>query len=82
MGRQWTDEQRAKQSAAIRSWRPWARSTGPRTPQGKATSSHNVLVGRQRKERELAQAKQELSAAVAKVCTLIGACRKKWWELL
>ena len=70
MGRRWTDEQKARQAALIRSWRPWERSTGPRTPQGKAVSSHNVLVGQERREQELAQAKHELRAAVAKVAAL------------
>jgi len=41
--RQWTDEQRAWQSAAIRHWRPWEHSTGARTPEGHVRSSRNAF---------------------------------------
>ncbi len=41
----WTAERRAKQAKAIRRWRPWTRSTGPRTAQGKAISSTNAFRG-------------------------------------
>lgn len=37
----WTDERRARQAEMIRSWRPWERSTGPRTAKGKATAARN-----------------------------------------
>ena len=40
--RKWTLEQRLRQSEAIRSWRPWERSTGAKTEQGKAISSKNA----------------------------------------
>jgi hypothetical protein len=43
--RQWTPEQRAQQSAKIRLWQPWTRSTGARTPEGKARSSRNAYKG-------------------------------------
>lgn len=39
----WTDERRRKQAEAIRRWRPWERSTGPITEQGKLASSTNSL---------------------------------------
>jgi hypothetical protein len=38
----WTPERRAKQAEAIRGWRPWTRSTGPKTPAGKAISARNA----------------------------------------
>lgn len=38
----WTDERRAKQREAIQRWKPWEKSTGPKTPQGKAQATHNV----------------------------------------
>jgi hypothetical protein len=41
----WTPERREKQAAAIRSWRPWEHSTGPRTAEGKARSSRNAYRG-------------------------------------
>ena len=37
----WTPERRAQQAEAIRRWKPWERSTGPRTPEGKARSQSN-----------------------------------------
>jgi murein endopeptidase len=37
----WTPEARFKQSELIRQVRPWEKSTGPRTPEGKAISSKN-----------------------------------------
>ncbi len=37
----WTDEARVKQSELIALVRPWEKSTGPRTPKGKAVSSRN-----------------------------------------
>lgn len=41
----WTPERRAKQAEAIRRWKPWEKSTGPRTPEGKARSSRNADRG-------------------------------------
>lgn len=40
-GGRWTPELRAKQAAAIHRWRPWSRSTGPRTADGKAVAAAN-----------------------------------------
>jgi hypothetical protein len=39
----WTDERRAQQSAAIHRWRPWESCRGPRTAEGKASSSKNAF---------------------------------------
>jgi hypothetical protein len=44
MMRKWTREERDKQSELIRGWKPWARSTGPKTSQGKTASSKNALA--------------------------------------
>lgn len=43
--RHWTPEERAKQSALIQTWKPWDKSTGARTEQGKAASSQNAFKG-------------------------------------
>ena len=40
-----TSERRAQQSARIRTWKPWTRATGPRTPEGKARASRNAWRG-------------------------------------
>lgn len=37
----WTPERRAKQAEMIRSWQPWAKSTGPKSSTGKTKSSQN-----------------------------------------
>ena len=37
----WTPERRARQAALIRTWRPWEKSTGPRTDGGKARTARN-----------------------------------------
>ncbi len=44
MANGWTPERRAKQSAAIHTWKPWARSTGPVTEAGRASSSQNAVI--------------------------------------
>jgi hypothetical protein len=41
----WTTERRAKQSQAIRQWKPWAKSTGAKSPEGKAVVSRNAFKG-------------------------------------
>lgn len=46
----WTPERRARQAELIRSWRPWEKSTGPRTAEGKARSRQNADRGGQRQE--------------------------------
>ncbi len=43
--RHWTKEQRMQQSAKIRQWQPWDKSTGPNTPEGKATAARNADKG-------------------------------------
>lgn len=41
----WTPERRAQQSEAIKRWKPWKRSTGPRTAKGKAAARNNGWKG-------------------------------------
>ena len=41
--RHWTQEERERQSALIRNWKPWAQSTGPISQEGKARSATNAL---------------------------------------
>ena len=44
-GKGWTPERRKKQSEAIRRWKPWNKSTGPKSPEGKAAVSRNAWTG-------------------------------------
>ena len=50
----WTPERRARQAELIRQWQPWAKSTGPKSPEGKQRVSRNAWTGGHRAEmREL-----------------------------
>ena len=61
MANGWTPERRAKQSAAIRQWRPWERSTGPRSAEGKSKVARNACKGGERQRlRELMRQMREL----------------------
>lgn len=58
--RNWTPEQRRQQAERIKTWQPWAQSTGPRTADGKARSSGNAWKGGHRESlRELARVLRE-----------------------
>ena len=60
MATTWTPERRARQAALIRVWRPWEKSTGPKSPAGKATSASNAFKGGHRAFlRELARLLRE-----------------------
>ena len=48
MANGWTPERRARQAELIRRWKPWERSTGPRTAEGRATSARNGDKGGER----------------------------------
>jgi len=54
MAKGWTDERRARQSAAIHMWRPWEHSTGARSAEGKAKSARNAFRFTIRKARKFA----------------------------
>ncbi len=41
--RNWTEEQKQRQSQLIQKWKPWKSSTGAKTSEGKARSSQNAL---------------------------------------
>ncbi len=41
MAKGWTPERRARQAELIRNWKPWEKSTGPRSEEGKARSARN-----------------------------------------
>lgn len=41
--RGWTEERRKKQAETIRRHKPWEKSTGPKTPEGKARCKMNAL---------------------------------------
>src|SRR5262245_43852776 len=41
----WTSERKTRQAELIHNWKPWQRSTGPRTLAGKARVSRNAYKG-------------------------------------
>lgn len=41
--RKWTAEQKLRQSEAIQRWKPWERSTGAKTDEGKLIVSRNAI---------------------------------------
>ena len=45
MSNAWTPERRAKQALAICTWKPWEKTTGPRTAEGRARSARNADRG-------------------------------------
>ena len=61
MAKGWTPERRAQQSELIHNWRPWEKSTGPKTEEGKARSAKRGYKGGEWKLlRDLARALREL----------------------
>lgn len=60
MANGWTPERRAKHAEAIKRWKPWEKSTGPKTPEGKEASKMNGWKGGERSsERELSRLLRE-----------------------
>ena len=58
--RNWTPEQRRQQAERIKTWQPWAQSTGPRSAEGKAMAARNGWKGGRREMlRELARTLRE-----------------------
>lgn len=43
--RVWTPQQRQKQAQAIKRWKPWIQSTGPKSKEGKDKVSQNAYKG-------------------------------------
>jgi hypothetical protein len=70
-----TDQGRRRLRAAIKRYRPWEHSTGPKTPGGKARSAQN---GKLRQKGPVSV--RELRNELAKVTTLLdrmGKCRRE-----
>jgi hypothetical protein len=61
MSSEWTAKRRKRQSELIQRWRPWERSTGPLTSEGKAVVARNAYKGNTRLMlRSLARTLREL----------------------
>ncbi len=72
MARIWDDEAKARQAALIRSWKPWTRSTGPQTPEGKIASSKNRQLSLDRARQDIERAEEGLQLAKKKLARLKG----------
>jgi hypothetical protein len=48
MANGWIPFRRASQATKIRNWAPWLKSTGPKSPEGKARVARNCYRGGQR----------------------------------
>ncbi len=70
----WSPERKAKQSQAIRQWQPWTKSTGAKTPQGKAGVSRNAFKGGHRPH--LRQLAKDLAEESGFAQDLIGKCKE------
>ena len=67
-GRRWTKEQREGLSEQVRRWKPWEKSTGPRTALGKAKVAKNPFKGGVRAQlRALAKALKRQDEALGLV---------------
>jgi len=45
MNNGWTTARQTQQAAAIHHWKPWEKSTGPKSPEGKQKASRNAYKG-------------------------------------
>ena len=62
----WSPVRRAAQAEAIRRWKPWAKSTGPKTAAGKARAAQNAAKPHTRHIREAEQLFKQAMAAQAR----------------
>ena len=73
MATTWTPERSARQAELIRTWQPWAKSTGPNSPEGRQRVSRNAWTGGHRAQlRELSKLINEQVRALHE---LVNKCR-------
>ena len=70
MNNGWTAERRARQSALIRTWKPWEQSTGPRTDEGKVIASLNRQRALDAARQDIAEARRKLIDAQSRLESL------------
>lgn len=79
--RGWSPARRAAQAEAIRRWRPWAKSTGPKTAAGKARVAQNAAKASARSrlpdpDRRMKRALKNHEAYLTDLNRFILACKK------
>jgi len=55
MTKGWSEERRARQAALIREWKPWEKTTGPKSKAGKAKTAKNAMKHGGRSRRLIAE---------------------------
>ena len=73
MANGWTPERRARQAELIRNWKPWQKSTGPRTDEGKARTARNGFKGGH--WRELCELTKGMNAVLREQREVMGKLR-------
>lgn len=73
MATTWTPERRARQAELIRQWKPWAKSTGPRSIDGKERVSRNAWTGGHRQQ--LRELTKMVNAEIRASRDLVNSCR-------
>ena len=74
----WTSERRERQSEMIKHWKPWERSTGPKSRAGKSRVARNAFKGGTRPLlRELARSMKEQSSALRRIEKQTGAVKEQ-----
>ena len=64
----WTEEQRQRQRELIQRWKPWTKSTGAKTPDGKKKSAQNAFkTGNSLETREMLKQLNKLLKAQKKL---------------
>lgn len=58
MSHGWTSERRAKQAKLIQSWKPWSKSSGPKSLEGKLKASKNSYKHGEYTQEALTQMKE------------------------
>jgi len=83
MANGWTPSRRKRQATLIRQWRPWEKSTGPKSSEGKARCARNAFKGGARSVlRELMRALKDQRECLAEfregaLCFMSAARRLK-----
>jgi len=67
----WTKERRERQAELIRQWQPWAKSTGPKSEEGKERVARNAWRGGHRQR--LRELSKEVNAEIRQARELIAA---------
>ena len=72
MANGWTLERRKQQAELIRQWKPWAKSTGPKSQEGKERVARNPWRGGHRQQ--LRALTKMVNAEIRQARDLVSAC--------